>query len=362
MSVSTIAGKSFSFGLGLLTLDPFEGYQLVREHGGISREIRSNSVKATTDYFVVADELANGAKQTAYVDDAKSKGVTVIGESAFWKLIDITPAPEGIADHWVVVDVHMEPMQRSWENRLKKAAETGNFNEKVRDIVGEIGTWARSNSLTENKPAWDGAVAPYKLFIQHSSVKSTNYGGWKIVGCGFLSGDEEFGDNVGSITRLPDGTIVMDTLNKAAVPWAEWRDKIGQVTIVDKYSPSSCAFLFDGLSNCSDYDFLGLDTSNSTSMKAMFRGNASIDSFVTTNRFDTSHVMDMSGMFFGCIGASVVNCIGWDISKVSTMESMFENSPASVLFDAKNVPIPEHIKQSRMFDTTPKTGQWLCRM
>lgn len=215
--------------------------------------------------------------------------------------------------------------------------------------------------MTENKPAWDGTVAPYTLFIQHGSVKSTSLGGWNIIACGFLTGNEQFGDNVGSITRLPDGTIVMDTLNKNAVPWAEWRNDIGKVVVNDRYMPRSCACLFDGLPRCAEYDILGLDTSRTTSMRAMFRGNASIDSFMVTDRFDTSSVTDMNSMFFGCTGARVINCIGWDISKVTNMESMFENSPAAVLFDSKNVPVPEHIKRGRMFDTVAKTGSWLRR-
>ena len=93
----------------------------------------------------------------------------------------------------------------------------------------------------------------------------------------------------------------------------------------------------------------------------MFRGSASIDSFMATDRFDTSSVTDMSSMFFGCTGARFINCTGWDISRVTSMESMFENSPAAVLFDGENVPIPEHVKQGRMFDTVAKTGSWLRR-
>lgn len=241
------------------------------------------------------------------------------------------------------------------------AAENGDLDEKTRGVVSEIGTWARSNAMTENKPAWDGSVAPYTLFIQHGSVKSTSFGGWNIIACGFLSGDEQFGDNVGSVARLPDGTIAMDTLNKGAVPWAEWRNDIGKVVVNDRYAPSSCACLFDGLPRCAEYDILGLDTSRATSMRAMFRGSTSIDSFMATDRFDTSSVTDMSSMFFGCIGARVINCMGWDISRVTNMESMFDNSPAAVLFDGGNVSIPEYVKQGHMFDTGARAGLWLRR-
>lgn len=361
MSWKDIEGRSFSFATGLLTLDPFEGYQLVRERGGIAAEVRSNAVKAGTDYFVVMDALADGSRQAKYVDKAKEAAVTVIGETLFWKMANIEPSPEDVADHWVVVDTNMESAQRSWESRLKRAAENGDLDEKVRGVLSEVATWARSNAMTENKPSWDGSVAPYTLFIQHGSAKSTSLGGWNVIACGFLSGEEQFGDNVGSITRLPDGKIVTDTLNRSAVPWSEWREDVGKVVVSGHYAPSSCACLFDGLPRCAEYDLLGLDTSMATSMRAMFRGSASVDAFMFTDRFDTSNVTDMNSMFFGCIGARVISCIGWDITKVSTMESMFENSPAAVLFDEVNVPIPERIAQGRMFDTQPKTGSWLRR-
>lgn len=320
--------KSFSFANGLLTLDPFEGYQIVRERGGTPIRIKNNSVKAGTDYFIVTDDLAYGIKETAYVAKARSRGVTIVPESVFWDATRLKLVPEGIADHWVVVD--------------------DSIDEGKVDV--------------SNKPAWDGSIAPYKLFIQHSSVKTTHSGGWSIVACGFLTGEEVFGENVGSITRHANDTVVMDTLNKAAAPWVEWRNDIGKVVVNDRYMPTSCSFLFDGLPRCAEYDLSGLDTSNATSMRAMFRGSASVDYFMTTDRFKTSTVTDMSSMFFGCISARAINCIGWDISVVTTMESMFENSPAAVLFDNVNVPIPKHIKQDHMFDTVPKTGLWLRRM
>lgn len=331
-----IQGRSFSFANGLLTLDPFEGYQIIKERGGIPAQIKSNAVKAGTDYYIVTDDLAYGVKETAYVVKARAKGVTIVPESVFWKAAGLTLGPEGVADHWVLVDDGIEE--------------------------GKVDV--------SNQPAWDGSVAPYKLFIQHTSVKSTHAGGWNIIACGFLTGNEDFTENAGAITRLPDGTIVMDTLHgffqdgtpKNPVPWAEWRNDVGKVVIYDRYTPTSCAFLFDGLPRCVEYELSGLDTSNAISMKAMFRGSASVDYFMTTDRFGTSNVTDMSSMFFGCIGARVINCIGWDIAKVETMESMFENSPAAVLFDDVNVPIPAHIRQNRMFDTVPKTGPWLRRM
>ena len=322
------SGKSFSFANGLMTLDSFEGYQIVQERGGIPIRINSNSVKANTNFFVVTDDVAYGVKPAGYVDKAKSKGAKIVPESVFRNAAGMPLDSEGIADHWVVVDDSLEE--------------------------GKVDV--------SNKPAWDGTVAPYKLFIQHGSVKSTHAGGWKVIACGSLSGEEDFKENVGTITRLPDGTVVTDTLNKEAVPWAEWRNDIGKVVINDRFKPTSCAYLFDGLQRCAEFDLTGLDTSAAISMRAMFRGCSSIDYFMTTDRFDTSLVTDMWCMFFGCLSARVINCIGWDLSKVKSMVMMFENSPAAVLLDEKNLPLPEGIDTARMFDTTPKEGRWLRRV
>ena len=83
MSWKDIEGRSFSFASGLLTLDPFEGYELVRERGGTAAEVRSNAVKSGTDYFVVTDALADGTRQAKYVDKAREAGVGIIGETVF---------------------------------------------------------------------------------------------------------------------------------------------------------------------------------------------------------------------------------------------------------------------------------------
>lgn len=326
--VDQIAGRSFSFALGLLTMDPFEGYQIVKMHGGIAREIKGNtSVRVDTDYFVVSDDLALGAKQAVYIDNAKSKGVSIISESDFWEMAGIELGPKEVADHWVLVDDSLEG--------------------------GKVDV--------SNRPAWDGSVAPYKLFIQCRSAKSTHAGGWKVLACGFIDGTERFEENVGSKVRLPNGEVVFDTLREGAAPWNEWRNDIGKVSIVDRYAPRCCAHLFDGLQRCSEFDLSGLDTSRAVSFKAMFRGCSSVDYFMVTDRFDTASVTDMSEMFFGCISTSVINCIGWDLSKVESMRMMFENSPAAVLFDDANVHIPETVDTTRMFDTNPKHGRWLRR-
>ena len=324
--------KKFSFANSLTTLDPFEGYQLVAERGGIGLGAKANGTSSRqADFLVVTDDLVLGARRASYVDNAISRGTSVIGESDFWDMMHIELAAKDIADHWVIVD---------------DALDGGKID-------------------VSNQPAWDGTVAPYKLFIQHGTAKSTHAGGWKIVACGFLT-DEETND------EPHYGSAI--SVKKDAIQWTSWGNpmlggdfcgvgaNIGKVIVRDRYAPKSCKFLFDGLQRCVEFDLSGLDTSEATDMRGMFRGCSSVKYFMTTDRFKTSNVTDMSEMFFGCINAQVINCIGWDLSKVTTMYMMFENSPAAVLFDDANVPVPEHIDTTRMFDTTPKSGKWLRRI
>lgn len=164
----------------------------------------NTSVQADTDYLVVASDLAQGAKHAAYIDSAKSKGVEVISEDEFWDLVGITLSPDGVTDHWVLDDDYLKG--------------------------GRVDA--------SNKPAWDGSVAPYKLFIQCRSAKSTHAGGWKVIACGFLEDTEGFKENVGAITKLPGGAVVMDTLNKEAVPWGEWRNESVRWSLTTVLLPS----------------------------------------------------------------------------------------------------------------------------
>jgi hypothetical protein len=312
MSINEIEGKSFCFSKSILSIDPFEGCQLVvNQHG-----VPCKSVTSSTDYLVVSDDIAAGSTSKKYVEEAKAKGASILAESQFLDMADFHQSPAGTADHWIIIDDYLE------------------------DGKADV----------SNAPAWDNTVAPYKLFIQHGSVKTTDDGGWNIVGCGLIDPVGYSAPNV-----ISNGNIT------GMVPWSKWSNDIGSVIVKDAYAPKSCAFLFDGLSRCSSIDLSGMDTSNATSMVAMFRGCASIDYFMTTDRFKTNNVTDMSGAFFGCISARVINCIGWDLAKVESMASMFENSPAAVLFDESNVPIPQYVKQDGMFDSTPIGGRWMRR-
>lgn len=307
MDAAVFAGKSFKFSKGLVTMDPYEGSKTVELLGGIVAE-------SSPGYLVVSDQAADAETPPKYVENARQKGIVVLSESSFRSMAGMAEQKIGIADRWVVVDDYLEE--------------------------GKIDV--------SNSPGWDGTVPKYKLFIQCGTAKTTSAGGWRVVDCGELS-----------LTGYTSGNF---SGANNPVPWGRWRNDIGAVVVRDKYAPTSCEWLFDGLVYCTKFDLSGLDTSRATSMRGMFRGCSSIDYFMATDRFDTSNVTSMSEMFFGCINAQVINCIGWDLSSVNSMYMMFENSPAAVLFDDANIPIPERIDSRRMFDSGPREGRWLKRI
>ena len=91
----------------------------------------------------------------------------------------------------------------------------------------------------------------------------------------------------------------------ADVPWSEHMPYIESVIVADYgISPISTAYWFDGCTNLAHADLTKLDTSDATSMKAMFR-NTSMLGAIDISSFDCSKVSDASGMFDGASAMSI---------------------------------------------------------
>ena len=109
-------------------------------------------------------------------------------------------------------------------------------------------------------------------------------------------------------------------------------------------APVDSSNLFKGLTNLVNLTFNNFDTSDTTTMLRMFtlaknssRGfttNAvaeveKFDTFNTTlenldlSMFDTSKVVSMAEMFYGCVGIKTLDCSSFDMSKVANWTSMF---------------------------------------
>lgn len=98
------------------------------------------------------------------------------------------------------------------------------------------------------------------------------------------------------------------------------------VTGWDTSKVTNMNFMFQSCSSLKKLDIDSWNTGNVTTMYSMFRGCNSLSSLAVGN-WDTSQVTDMCCMFYSCVSLSELDLSGWDTSKVtgSNMESMFYN-------------------------------------
>lgn len=325
-----LAGRLVAVATSLDTMDSTEARDIVSECGGtpVGQGARG------ADTMVVSDSVAAAVgtdHEPVYSRTARSAGARVMSESDFLELTGADCGRSQDADRWVLVDDFLP---------------TGKVD-------------------VENEPGYDGTIPPYKLYIQRTTRKSSSAGGWRIVDYGMLpdSGGHPWYLNP---NRLQDGQdpsmpsprgprpnttgltedearplierydAALARFDRAASRF-DYRQLVGKVVVADHWAPSSCAELFDGMTYLTNASLLGLDTSRATSLRAMFRGCTSLRYMVETDRFDTSSVMDISEMFFNCLSLRVVSMHGWDISNVTNMSRMYENSPTYALWDTANV-------------------------
>ena len=96
----------------------------------------------------------------------------------------------------------------------------------------------------------------------------------------------------------------------------------------------------------------GLDTSNVTTMKQMFRDCSSLTALDLSN-FDTSKVTNMDYMFYGCSSLTSLDLSNWDTSKVNSMNIMF-NGCSSL----KDVYITEESTLNKLTNNLKSEGNY----
>ena len=137
-------------------------------------------------------------------------------------------------------------------------------------------------------------------------------------------------DSEGILTISPidgvSGEIESVYTNKYVGPWAIRQDrseKIKKVVINEGvYASEICDNLFGDLVNCVEMDLVNLDTSETTSMRAMFSGCRKLQELDLSD-FDTSNVTYMYSMFKDCSSLTNLNIENFNTSKVTDMSSMF---------------------------------------
>ena len=129
----------------------------------------------------------------------------------------------------------------------------------------------------------------------------------------------------GSFIMDKNGNEIFMPSNKIA--WKEYKDEIKHAKIRVKNVQSLAGILGD-CPNLETVDFTGSDTSKTLDFAGMF----SIDYGVPTNKLksvdlsmlDTSNVLRMTQLFWGCSNLETVNVSGWDTSKLIDMGSLFD--------------------------------------
>lgn len=383
-------GKLIAIGKGFKTTTPDEVSAIVRQSGG-----HIGNADKPCDMFIVSDkalEDEKNGKLPIYLNTARNTGNRIVSETEFWDMTGIDNG-EGGANRWVLVDPRFDPANDNvliselrsslkdqlcrWDdsdfNEIKDSISRihpsySSLDEIISSICKSAGNHANRAAENENNPSWDNnvtnvSIAPYRLYIQRWTTKSVGKGAWSIIACGTLDNNGYpllkpttcfHNEGESTLTSQPVG----GEYSMGSTPWYPWRRNIGRVVVSDKWSPLSCAHLFDGLERCPDFDIGLLDTSQATSMESMFSGCSSVENLIDIDRFDTSQVTSCAHMFATCLSLRVVSMDGWDVSRLSNVDGMFSSSSNTYVIATKK--FSEILSDGKaVFDSGTRTGMWI---
>lgn len=141
-------------------------------------------------------------------------------------------------------------------------------------------------------------------------------------------------------------------------PWYEYRETIEHVAVLDAWAPTSCKYLFDGLSSCVDFDIRKLDTRQCSSLEGMFRGCSSVTQLIDVGGFDTKKVTNVSYMFMNCLKLAATSVAGWDVSNITESACMMSGCKAYVMMTEAQ----KSILGQESFMAATVTGTWVRAM
>lgn len=147
---------------------------------------------------------------------------------------------------------------------------------------------------------------------------------WGIDGNGTLWIKPQSGTS-GSIGDVY-GEIVGDTIKRNDIPWFSKAADIKSVRMEGTINAHSCGYLFAGLTNCTDIDVSNLNVDAASSLQAMFAEDINLQKITGLDKFNTSNVTDMYGVFQNCqrLTDDIISGVAkWNTSKVTNMSLMF---------------------------------------
>jgi len=118
-------------------------------------------------------------------------------------------------------------------------------------------------------------------------------------------------------------------------PWNSQASSVRSVEIGSNIQPTSTAYWFYGMENCTSIDITGLNTSAVTNMNSMFSGCYALTS-LDVSSFNTSAVTNMSSMFRNCQALTSLDLSNFNTSAVTDMNGMFNYCRALTSLDVSN--------------------------
>ena len=166
--------------------------------------------------------------------------------------------------------------------------------------------------------------------------------------------DWNINDGVLTISGGVASGSVKDDSGNWVLPWSSYLGEygLGKVVIEDTITfenNASLAHLFDGWQILQEIDGLDkFDTSNVTDMSGMFDGCSALITIDVSN-FDTSNVTSMSTMFNDCKSLTTIDVSNFDTGNVKGMWHMFSGCKSLTTIDVSNFDTSNVINMSSMF-------------
>ena len=120
---------------------------------------------------------------------------------------------------------------------------------------------------------------------------------------------------------------------------------------LDTSNVTSMLAMFSYCSSLTNLDLSNFDTSKVTTMMEMFGACSSLTTLDLSN-FDTSKVTNMANMFFGCSSLTNLDLSNFDTSKVTTMQGMFYRCSSLTTIDFRNADFSSVTSYVMMFRRT----------
>ncbi|HIW75726.1 MULTISPECIES: BspA family leucine-rich repeat surface protein [Gordonibacter] len=155
-------------------------------------------------------------------------------------------------------------------------------------------------------------------------------------------GDTVKGLNSVDVSEAHDGSVLLYRKLEGA------NYKVYILSTDKIYANPNCAKAFYNLNSVTRFDFSNFDTSNVTTMEALFTSCFTL-STLDLSSFNTSNVTNMNSMFSSCNVLTTLNLSSFNTSSVTNMQAMFNNCNALTTLNLSNFDTSNVTTMFKMF-------------